>query len=163
MPSTAVRPCSSVLTSNGESVTRSNGYARTHPEGTAIQPLPWLALSGTEDRPQVGAYDTSLACFTPGLIHRSVYCGHWGETPDFGAKLAELTRFALPNTPPEERIALLRKMKVQYLIFSQKRPDDEDANRLAPMFRGLTELPPYLTRVYENTDADIYRVESEKM
>jgi hypothetical protein len=136
---------------------------RNTPPGTAIQPLPWLALVEADSRRQVGSYDTSLACFVPGLIHRAVYCGHWGETPSFGEKLAELTRFSLPNTPEEERIALLRKMKVQYLIFSQKRPDDENANRLAPMFRGLTELPPYLLRVYSNEDADVYRIDPKTL
>ena len=35
----------------------------------------------------------------------------------------------------------------------------ESAERLAPMFRGLADIPPYLELVYANRDADVYKVE----
>lgn len=127
------------------------------PSGAAIQPLPWL--QSDPERHKYGPTDITLACFMPGLIHRAVYCGHWGETPDFGAKLSELGRFALPRTPDADRIALLRKMNVRYLIFSQKSPVDPSADLLLPMFRGRVPLPSYLTRIYSNEDADVYAVD----
>jgi hypothetical protein len=131
------------------------------PPGTPIQPLPWLAMSGPHFRP----IDMTLACFTPGLIDRPVYCGHWGETPDYPAKLAEIDRLALPAPmmSDDARIALLEKMKVQYIVFSQKQSEEtdlgKDADKLLPMFRGNLPLPNYLVKVYANLEADVYKVQ----
>ncbi len=131
------------------------------PPGTAIQPIPWLSLSG----PHYGPSDVTLACFAPGLTNRPVYCGHWGETPDYPAKLSEIDRIGLPAPmmTDEARIMLLRKMKVKYLIFSQKQPEETtlgaDADKLLPIFRGDVPLPDYLVKVYSNPDADVYRVQ----
>ena len=133
---------------------------RNTPRGTAIQPLPWLATEGPHFRP----VDVTLACFTPGLTNRPVYCGHWGETPDYPTKLSELDKFALPEPrmTDEARIALLRKMRVQYIVFSQKQPEDSqlgmDADKLMPMFRHNVPVPDYLQQVYSNADADVYKV-----
>lgn len=137
------------------------------PKGTAIQPLPHLAL--TSDRAAFFAKDTSLACLTPAFANRPVYCGHWGETPDFGGangkgKLTELLHFGTPKKTDAERIALLRKMKVRYLIFSQKQssdssPEDTDhANTLLPFFRNQVPVPNYLKLVHSNEDADVYEI-----
>lgn len=129
---------------------------RSTPSHAAFQPLPWIAQS-PEGR--VGVFDTSVASFGPGLTGHAVYCGHWGETPDFGARLGEMARFLRPDEPEAARQALLARMKVQYLIFSQKDPGDRMADLLVPMFRGLTPVPNYLVRVYSNPDADVYRVD----
>jgi hypothetical protein len=129
------------------------------PADTAIQPLPWiLVVTQPDGRRQIGTSDASLACFAPGLIGRKVYCGHWGETPAYPEKLSELRTFGLPRTTDPERIALLRRMKVRYLIFSQKKEGDESADQLLPMFRRRLPLPGYLIPVYSNPDADIYEV-----
>lgn len=135
------------------------------PENAAIQPIPWLFVD--PDLHKIGTSDVTLACFTPGLIRRAVYCGHWGETPDFGARLGELRQLILARTPDVQRIALLRKMGVRYLVFSQKAIADpsqrtsQDAilDNLIPMFRGVAPLPGYLLHVYGNDDADVYEVE----
>lgn len=140
--------------------------ANTPPEA-AIQPLPWVLVMDVDGRTRSGVYDSSLACFAPGLIHRKVYCGHWGETPDFGSKLNTMSRFTHPMTDDTERQAILRSMKVDYLLFSQLRVADEmdnkSAEKAAPMFRGLTELPDYLEKVYSNEDAAVYRVLTSKL
>ncbi|HZT44039.1 MAG TPA: hypothetical protein VFA07_17875 [Chthonomonadaceae bacterium] len=135
------------------------------PENAAIQPIPWLFVD--PERHKIGTSDVTLACFTPGLIRRAVYCGHWGETPDFGDRLGELRQLILANTPDTQRIALLRKMNVRYLIFSQKATADpaqrtsQDAilDNLIPMFRGTVPPPSYLIHVYGNDDADVYAVQ----
>ncbi len=129
------------------------------PRNLAVQPLPYLKLYHQNDRTQFGPTDMSLACLTPGLTDHHVYCGHWGETPDYRGKLQELVHFTLPVTTDVQRQALLRKMNVHYLIYSQKVQPDEDADRLAPMFRGLILPPSYLHLVYSNPDADIYRID----
>ncbi len=124
----------------------------------ALQPLPWIARVGKRS---IGTSDESLACFTPGLIHRKVYCGHWGETPDFSAKLKELRTLELINTLDPVRQDILKKMNVRYLVFSQKSQSDEFADSELPMFRGRIPLPPYLQLVHSNADADVYEVSPE--
>ena len=138
-------------------------WLRTHTApGTAVQPLPWIGLLATDSGRQVFTREATLMCITPGLIDRPVYCGHWGETPDFFTKLAELRMFATPRRTDSERIALLRSMHVRYVVFSQKRASDtsfeaaEAADELLPMFRGRIPLPGYLRLRYSNEDADVY-------
>ena len=128
--------------------------ATNTPREAAVQPLPWVAQNGET----IGTSDVSVACFTPGLIHRKVYCGHWGETPDYGGKLRELRTLTLPTTPDEVRKEMLKKMAVRYLLFSQKAQNDAAADNLAPMFRERVPLPSYLKRVYSNPEADVYEV-----
>ena len=124
----------------------------------AIQPLPYIELIEVAGRRKSIMSDASLACFTPGLINRKVYWGHWGETPNYQGKIPSLINFALPRTSDDQRREILREMKVKYVIFSQKDIEDTNADITAPMFRGRAELPPYLNRVYTNADADIYEV-----
>jgi hypothetical protein len=153
------------------------------PPSAAIQPLPWLQFIRTPDgRGHVATVDSTLACVTPGLIDRKVFCGHWGETPAFKETLKDLGRLCWPDTDDRARVKLLRRMRVQYLVFSQKQqelPDESagaalqrsqangseaqpslaaSADALMPMLRGRAVLPPYLQRVYSNPDADVYQV-----
>lgn len=129
------------------------------PPGTAVQPLPWIQfITAPTGKRYVRPDDIALAIFTPGLIDRPVYCGHFGETPDYGDKLIELIDVIEPTTSEARRMDLLRKMKVDYLIFSQKHRREEDT-ALVSMFLGGAPLPSYLVRVYQNDDADVYRVQ----
>jgi len=130
-------------------------------ESDAIQPLPWVIHAGTG---KIAPSDESVACFAPYLINRRVYCGHWGETPDFLTKLPELCSFEMARTADSDRKAQLRKMKVRFLVFSQKPARDssseatEFADSALAIFRGHAPLPPYLQLVYSNDDADVYEV-----
>jgi len=124
------------------------------PPDSVVQALPWLARDNSG---KTGAYDITLACFTPGMIHRKVFCGHWGETPDFGKKLSYLKIVTLPSTPDEQRIAMLSESKIQYLVFSQKKPPSEYVD-LVSLFLDPARLPPYLIKCYSNDDADVYEV-----
>jgi len=130
-------------------------------ESDAIQPLPWVIHAGTG---KIAPSDESIACFAPYLINRRVYCGHWGETPDFLTKLPELCAFEMARTPDTDRKALLSKMKVRYLLFSQKSSRDTSfeatqfADSALAVFRGNAPLPPYLQLVHGNDDADVYEV-----
>ena len=138
-----------------------NWIVANSPKDAAIQPLPWQTLI---DNPQTGRRarvisDITLALATPGITDRAVYCGHWGETPDYPTRLTQdLGAVALGVTPDEKRIEILRKMNVSYLIFSQKDPADAAADLLFPQFRGHIPLPSYLVPVYSNPDADVYAV-----
>lgn len=142
---------------------------RTIPAHTAVQPLPWVGLIRSQERTQIYTRDAALMCFLPGLIDRPMYCGHWGETPDYGlngaGKMAELRAFGTPTRSDKDRIALLRKMKVGYIIFSQKAASDRsleetgEIDAVMPIFRGKLPLPSYLKLVYSNADADVYEVD----
>lgn len=125
------------------------------PDDTAIQPLPWVARSGEKS---LSMMDMTLACFVPSTIHRNVYCGHWGETPDYGNKLQKLIRFTRPDTPDQLRIDLLTEMRVQYLLFSQKHYQSNPDFPFYPMLSDPASIPPYLELVHSNADADVYKV-----
>ena len=131
--------------------------AANTPAGAAVQPIPWQTID-LQARKR-GISDMTLALFTPALADRAVYCGHFGETPDFVRRLnQDLGSVALGSLPDAQRIAILRRMNVQYLIFSQKDPQDAPADELFPQFRQRSPLPPYLHLVHSNPDADIYQI-----
>ena len=133
--------------------------AANTPADAAVQPLPWEDLL---DNPQTGGRsrvitDMTLSLSTPSIADRAVYCGHWGETPDYAVKLTQdIGLVALGKLPEDKRREILRKMNVQYLIFSQKDPADANADELFPQFRQRSPLPPYLRLVHSNADADVY-------
>ncbi len=135
------------------------------PPGAAVQPLPWTGGLSTGTHVQLYTIDTALMCFTPGLIDRPVYCGHWGETPQFKEKLATLTAFPSRLVDDATRREQLRKMHVRFLIFSQKHAEDSSAeegetlDNLLPIFRGRLPLPSYLFLRYSNPEADVYEVQ----
>lgn len=126
------------------------------PEGTAIQPLPWVMKT---DAHHLGVVDMSMACFAPGLIHRAVYCGHWGETPDFKGKTDDFIHFMYPNMPDDLRRAMLLNMKVKYLVYSQREIQDGTENPFHPFLSDPISVPSYLTKVHSNQDADVYRID----
>jgi hypothetical protein len=137
-----------------------NWIVQNTPRNALVQPLPWMTLVNdpATGRRLSAITDTSLACLTPGFTGRAVYCGHWGETPEYGVRLSEMKKILLPQTPDPERIALLKKMKAKYLLFTQKQEDDTTANELMPQFRGMLTLPQYLTPVFVNRDATVLEV-----
>jgi hypothetical protein len=144
-------------------------WVRAHSApGEALQPLPWMATAQdpATGRTSLFPTDTALLYFAPGVTGRAVYCGHWGETPDFDAKLADLGLFVTrsPRWSDARRLAFLATLHVRYIIFSQKHPtgasfqatDDPDA--LLPRFRGALPLLPGLQLRYSNADADVYEI-----
>ena len=132
-------------------------------ENDAIQPIPWIASVGSQFAP----IDMTLACILPGAIHRKVYCGHWGETPDYQAKLADLIHLGMPpgRMPDAAREELVKSMHVKYLVFTQKpsgdtaSQTDDTVQRVMPLFSGGIPLPSWLKLVYSNKAADIYKVD----
>jgi hypothetical protein len=129
------------------------------PRGTTIQPLPWIVE--TADR-KVAFFDTTLACFTPGLTGRPVNAGHWGETPDFASTMGQWVRFQLPWVSDEWREDLLRRTGVRYIVFTQMHDEINDAAqnaRLLALFRE-NRVPPFLRRIRwaSNVDATAYEV-----
>ena len=103
-------------------------------------------------------------CLAPGMIDRPVFCGHWGETPDYPGKLAKLRDFGTRFMPESDKIQLLRNSRIKYMIFSEKPWADaskeagEETDNLLPFFRGNLPTPPYLKLRYQNPYADVYEV-----
>ncbi len=128
------------------------------PKTDAVQPLPWLKqIAAEEGKTRTAISDMTLACYLGGATGNKVYCGHFGETPNYGEKLHDLMNLQLPFSSDNEKRAILSKMHVKYLLFTQKQADD-DEKRLAPAFQGSVPLPPYFKKVYSNDDADVYQV-----
>ena len=127
-------------------------------EGTAIQPLPWIAPT---PEGKTAFLDTTLAVLAPGLTGHPVNAGHWGETPDYVDTMGDWVRFQLAKTPDEWRRELLRRTGVRYLILSQKRSDSFDAG-LDPALHTIfqTAPPAYLRKISEasNPEADVFEV-----
>jgi len=128
------------------------------PPDVPIQPLPWIIADGAGN---VEPYDSSAACFAPGLTAHSVNVGHWGETPDISKGINQWLEFILPATPDKWRIDLLRRSGTRYILFSQKHNETNVElveTRLLSVFRN--NPPPYLHRIPEasNDDADVYEV-----
>lgn len=128
------------------------------PKTASIQPLPWLKqVRREEGKVSTSISDMTLACYLPSTSGHNVYCGHFGETPDYGNKLIELMNVQLSFVSDEEKKALLTKMHIKFLLFTQKQID-EDIRRIAPVFQGSLPPPPYLKKIWGNDTADIYEV-----
>jgi len=153
--------------------------------GAAIQPLPWVEvadvdeLGGDRNGPvdrrgrhllRIGVpslsgkmyvvFDTTVACFAPGLTGHFVDVGHIGESPDYFKKTVVWSLFATPVMSGEFRLNLLRESGVKYLLFSQKHSEDYPFTGEEEL-RGFWHSPPsYLKPIREasNDDAEVYEV-----
>lgn len=128
------------------------------PKSEAVQPLPWLKpITSETGKTQTAITDMTLPCYLPSATGRKVYCGHFGETPNYGAKIKELVNLQLPTLSDQDKKATLAKMHVKYILFTQKAADD-DAKRLAPAFHGSVPLPSNYKKIYSNAAADLYQI-----
>ena len=103
----------------------------------------------------------TLCAALPGYAGRSVWAGHWAETPQYGTKVAQFTRFADANTPDSERRAFLAQTHAQYLFY----PNDVSAMTFADKrgivhrFADLARAPvPGTVPVYANAQFTIFRL-----
>ena len=103
--------------------------------------------------------DMTLACYLPSVTGHKVYCGHFGETPDYAAKIFDLMSIQVPYITEQTKRELLAKMHVKYFVFSQKQIVTEETEPLIAAFRGSLPLPNFLKKVYGNNDADVYEVQ----
>ena len=99
----------------------------------------------------------ALASYATVLTRRPVYAGHWNETADYDYKIQQLM-LALTGHGNYE---ILKTTGVEYLIYSQKNDRSGITGKVLPCFAGKAPLPPYLTRVYSNADADVYQVTAD--
>ena len=58
-----------------------------------------------------------LALFVPAYADRQVYYGHWSETPDYEAKLAEWMDLTSESVPIEDKLDILAASRADYVVF----------------------------------------------
>lgn len=103
----------------------------------------------------------NLCTALPGFAGRTVWAGHWGETPQYGAKVSEFAHFSEADTPDSERRAFLAATHAQYLFY----PNDvsagsfTDKHGLVHHLADLAHVPVSGTvPVYANAQFTIFRL-----
>lgn len=103
----------------------------------------------------------NVACYLPGMTGRTVWAGHWSETPGFKQKMVDFGRFADSETSDADRIAFLRANPVQYLLY----PNDIGVTRYTSRvgkvhsFADLShEAPHYLQSVFQNNEYTLFKI-----
>lgn len=118
-----------------------------------------------------------LSVYVPAYSGNTVYDGHWSETPSFAAKLGKTVRFFRAETDDAFRRDLLRENKIRYILYVNalgsgplKNASGEtltDASDTAPYFVPIpwpqSDIPPYLTPVYQNSTLTIFAVDAGKI
>ena len=128
--------------------------------GDAIQPLPWIAA---DERGGVGFFDTSVACYAPGITGHAVNAGHWGETPQFGKTMNKWVKFIRPDTDDAYRRELVQQTGVKYILFSQKHQETPNTTLEEATLATMRLHPPAFLRLVteaSNEDTDVYEVSS---
>lgn len=122
------------LLNRGQTVTRFAAYL-SKPELDAMR---YLRTHTGEDDSVLAPPGFSL--FTPALAGRSVYYGHWSETPDYAGKFRQWIATADPNTPGGKGLAILLDSKSDYFVAWQSESgfwlSDPARQRLRLAFRG---------------------------
>jgi hypothetical protein len=92
--------------------------------------------------------------FVPGYCDRAVWVGHWSETPNYGQKLAKLTRMLSARTPEASRYGFLKSTETQYLVYPIDAAESPIVTGRHSFFLAdLAENPPsYLTAVHRVPD-----------
>ncbi len=120
------------------------GWLRTHtPSDTAIVGFPTLCAA------------------LPGFAGRTVWAGHWGETPQYGTKVSEFAHFTEADTPDSERRAFLAQTHAQYLFYPNNvsAADFTDKHGMVHHLADLAHHPVSGTvPVYTNAQFTIFRL-----
>jgi hypothetical protein len=119
----------------------------------------WLRAHTPVDSAVVGF--PTLCAALPGFAGRTVWAGHWAETPHYGTKVAEFARFADAQAPDSERRVFLAQTHAQFLFY----PNDvsgmayADKNGVVHHFADLAHAPVSGTvPVYANAQFTIFRL-----
>lgn len=155
--------------SNGLFLLRDIHHLEDNHSETGMQPyLPdsaywaytWIRQNLRPRQDAVLAFPT-LAAEIPGAADRVVWVGHWAETPNYGRKIRALSYFAEAETPNAERVAFLRSLPADYLLYpnnvSQLGVSSPDGV-FHPFADFVHQTPPYLQPVYQNKDFTVFRI-----
>ncbi|BDI31835.1 hypothetical protein CCAX7_38860 [Capsulimonas corticalis] len=123
----------------------------------------WL----TRNTPQGAAIAMSPieALYLPGMTGRTVWAGHWSETPHYGETIQAFTRFSGSETADSDRRDFLKSTRAQYLVYPK------DVSKMAytthsGQTRTFTDFaaspPPYLIPVYSNDGYAVFQIDLAK-
>ncbi len=119
----------------------------------------WFRTHTPSDTAVVG--DPTLCAALPGFAGRSVWAGHWAETPQYGTKVSQFARFADTETSDSERRAFLAGTHAQYFFY----PNDvsaasfRDKHGVVHRYADLAHAPVAGTvPVYANAQFTIFRL-----
>jgi hypothetical protein len=118
-----------------------------------------------------------LSVYVPAYSGNTVYDGHWSETPSFASKLGKTVRFFRAETDDAFRRELLSENKIRYILYVNalgngplKNAKGETLTETldsGPYFVPIpwpqSEVPPYLTSVYQNEELTIFAVDDSKL
>lgn len=126
---------------------------------TLVDAYDWLRANTPPGSATVGF--PALCASLPGYAGRPVWAGHWGETPQYGRKVAQFAAFADTRTSDADRRAFLAATGAQYLLY----PNDvsalhfQDTHGAAHTFADLAHAPVSGTApVYVGKDWTIFRL-----
>ncbi|MES2461333.1 MAG: hypothetical protein V4671_12185, partial [Armatimonadota bacterium] len=118
-----------------------------------------------------------LSVYVPAYAGNIVYDGHWSETPSFVTKLGKTRRFFRAETDDAFRQNLLQENRIRYILYVNalgsgplKNAAGEtltEPSETAPYFVPVpwpqSEVPPYLSPVYQNDELTIFAVDPTKL
>ncbi len=126
---------------------------------TLVDCYAWLRTHTPPQSAVVGF--PTLCAALPGYAGRTVWAGHWAETPQYGTKTTEFARFADALTPVSERQSFLAQTHAQYFFY----PNDVSAMAFADKhgivhhLADLAHTPiPGTVPVYANAQFTIFRL-----
>lgn len=105
------------LIRDGQNLVRNmanTGMHRAYMEPEEWEAIQWLARN-TRPEEAVLAFP-AFGVFVPAFAGNKVYAGHWGETPQFAERLRETLRFLDARWEDAQRLDLLRRAKVRYVV-----------------------------------------------
>lgn len=165
----SARPIGALLTalvaltslSNVRYPIRDVSEAMVNQASTGLHPVFWPDteheamrwLGDTTSERSVTLSSTITGCMIPAVAGRAVYAGHWGETPDFRNRFAEVWSFFRWDWSPAARAAYLRSRGITHVYLGQleriirRIPDPRRPGAPLPPPLDLSR-EPYLKRVY---------------
>jgi hypothetical protein len=115
--------------------------ARTFLTADDLRVFEWIDRNTKPSDAFVG--DPSQMLFVPAYCDRRVWCGHWGETPDYADKVRDTLRFSKGElVSPRD---FLESTGADYLVWPNA-------------VKAFTSTPDYLQPVYGNATYTIYRI-----
>jgi len=121
--------------------------------------LNWISHNTTTQDAILGL--PTFSGIVPAETGRTVWSGHWAETPDFSETVGMFNKFVSTDTPDYAREAFLTHAKTDYLWIPNASILNGAPGRAATDFSENT--PPYLTLVHSNPTFLIYRVNTDKL
>ena len=160
----ALVPSNLVFVTSTLDALRTNNAAKI----PAFMPPFWLPAAESEALVWIGQHlpeDAVIGCwplvgsYIPGRCGRTVYCGHWAETIDFGQKIQALNDFYQAPAKAAEKLAWLREAGITHLYYGGWELASNEHQ--LPQLPALEMIyPPHLTNG-EVPQVVIYRVRAE--